>query len=119
MQERATILVSNGEDDEWMRGLLLSYVKLRSLTLWERHTEAVVLETEVEYCGHKWRAVPYSSPTTNPRLELCSQTTSTVVAVPVENFVMLLARLNNRWEGSLQHLRSALVCMANRSVRDF
>lgn len=118
MQDRSSFVVSNGEDEAWLKNLVLAYAQKSAVDLWSLHTTATLIETEVTYDGHVWRAVPYSHPTVFPRLELRSGTTTTVVAVPVEVFVKLVAALNKRWEEDLWVMKSHLIGLANSSVKD-
>lgn len=117
MDESSKFLVNNGESELWMKQLVLSYFS-RHPKMWLIHTAAMIIDNEVEYDGHMWRAIPYSSPTTYPRLELKSNTTTTRVAVPVDVAIKLLASLNKEWEQNLWTQKSTLVCMCNASVKD-
>ena len=118
MQDQSSFVINNGEDDTWMKKLVLTYAQAHPADLWSLHTTAMVIETEVQYDGHRWRAVPYAHPTVYPRLELRSATTTTVVAVPVDVFVKVISVLNKRWEEDLWVMKSRLIGLANASVRD-
>lgn len=119
MQDQATFVVSNGESETWMKMLVLTYASARDYEMWNQHTTASIIETEVLYEGHVWRAVPYAHPTVYPRLELKSSTTTTVVAVPVSVFVKLVAAINKQWEENLQVMKSHLIGLANGSTKDY
>lgn len=118
MQDQSSFVHCNGESEQWLKMLVLTYAQARRADVWNQHTIAAVIETEVEYEGHRWRAVPYSHPTVNPRLELKSSTTSTVVAVPVEVFVKVVAALSKQWEENMWVMKSKLVGLANGSIKD-
>ena len=117
MQEFSKYLVNNGEDEMWLKQLVLAYFSMKP-DLWVSHTEAMVIANEVSYGGHVWRAIPYSSPTTFPRLELKSDTTTTRVAVPIEVAVTIIAVLKKMWEPNLWTQRSKLIGLCNASVKD-
>lgn len=97
-----------------MKTLVLTYLKTLPMSNFTHQPEAVLFVHEVEYDGHKWRAIPKASPTQWPHLELVSQTSTTIVAVPVPVVVKVLVALKVQLD--YFRVESKLIGLCNRSV---
>lgn len=97
-----------------MKALVLTYLKTLPMSNFAHQPESVLFTHEVEYDGHKWRAVPKASSTRWPHLELVSQTSTTIVAVPVPVVMKVLVVLKVQMD--YFRVESKLIGLCNRSV---
>lgn len=97
-----------------MKALVLTYLKTLPMSNFAHQPEAVLFVHEVEYDGHEWRAIPKASSTRWPYLELVSQTSTTIVAVPVPVVMKVLVALKVQMD--YFRIESKLIGLCNRSV---